>query len=98
MAVLNEHELGVAGTELCRRVGISENTFYRWKRVYGGLRIPASQPKSKRALVSPTGFSFTRLLQSWSTNGSWGGKSSTKILLRNCGGYLREWGGGKRHH
>jgi putative transposase len=37
VAVLKEHELGVPGTELYRRVGVSENTFYRWKKVYGGL-------------------------------------------------------------
>ena len=37
VAVLKEHELVVPGTELCRRVGVSENTFYRWKKVYGGL-------------------------------------------------------------
>jgi putative transposase len=37
VAVLKEHELGVPGTELCRRFGVSENTFYRWKKVYGGL-------------------------------------------------------------
>jgi len=42
---LKEHELGVPGTKLCRRVGISENTFYRWKRVYGGL-----QPSEARRL------------------------------------------------
>jgi putative transposase len=45
VAVLKEHELGVSGTELCRRVGISENTFYRWKKVYGGL-----QPSEARRL------------------------------------------------
>lgn len=37
VGVLKEHEV-VAGTaDLCRRRGISQRTFYRWKRVYGGL-------------------------------------------------------------
>ena len=45
VAVLKEHELGIPGTELCRRIGVSENTFYRWKRVYGGL-----QPSEARRL------------------------------------------------
>jgi len=45
VSVLKEHELGIPGTELCRRIGVSENTFYRWKRVYGGL-----QPSEARRL------------------------------------------------
>ena len=24
--------------EVCRQVGVSQETFYRWKRVYGGLQ------------------------------------------------------------
>ena len=31
--------------ELCRKVGISEQSFYRWKKVYGGL-----QPSEAREL------------------------------------------------
>jgi putative transposase len=27
-------------SELCRRHGISDNTFHRWKRKYGGMEIP----------------------------------------------------------
>lgn len=29
--------LGVA--EACRKLGITEQTFYRWKKEYGGLRV-----------------------------------------------------------
>lgn len=36
-AVLHQAETGVPVTELCRQVGVSEQTFYRWKKVYGGL-------------------------------------------------------------
>jgi len=36
-AVLKQAEAGIPVVELIRRVGISEQTFYRWKRVYGGL-------------------------------------------------------------
>ena len=25
--------------ELCRRIGITEQTFYRWRREYGGLKL-----------------------------------------------------------
>lgn len=25
--------------EVCRQIGITEHTFYRWKRIYGGLQM-----------------------------------------------------------
>lgn len=34
--------------EICRRHGITEQTFYRWRRAYGGLRV--SEAKRLRAL------------------------------------------------
>jgi putative transposase len=37
IGVLREHEGGTATAEVCRRHGISEQTFYRWKAKYGGL-------------------------------------------------------------
>jgi putative transposase len=36
-AVLHQAETGIPVNELCRQVGVSEQTFYRWKKVYGGL-------------------------------------------------------------
>jgi putative transposase len=36
-AVLHQVDTGIPVLEVCRQVGISEQTFYRWKRVYGGL-------------------------------------------------------------
>ena len=44
-AVLQQAEQGVPVGELCRQVGISEQSFYRWKKVYGGL-----QPSEAREL------------------------------------------------
>ncbi len=37
MGVLREQEAGAATVEVCRRHGVSEQTFYRWKAKYGGL-------------------------------------------------------------
>ena len=37
VAVLKQAELGLPVVDLVRRVGISEQTFYRWKRQYAGL-------------------------------------------------------------
>ena len=46
--VLKEQEAGAATAELCRRHGISEQTFYRWKHEYGGL--DGSEAKRLKAL------------------------------------------------
>jgi len=35
--VLKQAETGVAVAEVCRKLGISEATFYSWKKKYGGL-------------------------------------------------------------
>ncbi len=34
---IKQVEAGVLITELCRKYGISQQTFYRWRRKYGGL-------------------------------------------------------------
>jgi putative transposase len=39
VAVLKQAEVGVPVVEVCRRVGITEQTFYRWKKQYVGLEI-----------------------------------------------------------
>jgi putative transposase len=38
-AVLKQAEVGVPVAELIRKVGISEQTFYRWKKQYAGLEV-----------------------------------------------------------
>jgi len=39
IGILKEADAGAKSTELCRRHGISEQTFYRWKSKYGGLEV-----------------------------------------------------------
>jgi len=43
VALRKEHEAGVRTDELCRRQGISQQTFYRWKAKYGGLEVGDAQ-------------------------------------------------------
>ena len=41
--ILKESEAGLPTAELCRKHGISEQTFYRWKAKYGGLEVSEAQ-------------------------------------------------------
>ena len=44
--VLNSQSRSIG--EICRGFGISENTYYRWRREYGGLKV--SQAKRMKEL------------------------------------------------
>lgn len=37
VAALKQVELGLSIADLVRQLGVSEQTYYRWKRAYGGL-------------------------------------------------------------
>ena len=37
IGILKEAEAGVPTTELCRKYGISDATYYNWKGKYGGM-------------------------------------------------------------
>jgi putative transposase len=36
---LKQAETGISVEEVCRKIGISEATFYNWKKKYGGLGV-----------------------------------------------------------
>jgi putative transposase len=42
VSILKEHEAGSSVPDLSRRHGVAENTIYRWKSKYGGMRSPRS--------------------------------------------------------
>ena len=48
IAALKEHERGGTTTEICRRLGVTSQTFYRWKAKYGGMEV--SQARRLREL------------------------------------------------
>lgn len=39
VGILKEQEAGARTAEVCRRHGISEPTFYAWKKKFGGLEV-----------------------------------------------------------
>lgn len=53
IGILNEAAAGAAAVEVCRRHGISETTFYRWKAKFGGLAV--SDTKRLRRLEAENG-------------------------------------------
>ena len=36
---LRQAETGTPVTEVCRAMGVTEQTYYRWKKQYGGLAV-----------------------------------------------------------
>ena len=38
-SILKESELGERSPEICRKYGISKNTFYNWRSKYSGLEL-----------------------------------------------------------
>ena len=45
---LKEAESGLSASDVCRKYGISDATFYNWRRKYGGMEI--SDAKKLRQL------------------------------------------------
>ncbi len=53
IGILQEHEGGAKCSDLCRKHGMSEGTFYAWKSKYGGLTV--SDAKRLKALEDENG-------------------------------------------
>ena len=50
-SILQQVAAGVPVGEVCRQIGVSEQTFYRWKKEYGGML-----PSEARELMTCPGF------------------------------------------
>lgn len=63
MTVLKQAALGLPVADLVRQVGISEQTFYRWKKQYAGLESDQVQE-------------FKQLAEEWPAEEAGGGAQS----------------------
>lgn len=43
IGMIREHESGVKTAELCRKYGISDATFYKYKAKFGGMTVSDAQ-------------------------------------------------------
>lgn len=43
IGMLREHEAGLGTSELCRKYGISNATFYKYKAKFGGMTVSDAQ-------------------------------------------------------
>jgi|TARA_R100000501_G_C2587049_1_gene88275 putative transposase len=48
IVILKEHQAGLGAKELCRKHGVSDATFYKWRSKYGGMEV--SDAKKLKAL------------------------------------------------
>lgn len=48
IGILKEHQAGRKAVDLCRKHGISDATFYKWRSKYGGMEV--SEAKRLREL------------------------------------------------
>ena len=39
IGILKAHQAGMSAADLCRKHGISDATFYKWRSKYGGMEV-----------------------------------------------------------
>lgn len=53
ISILKEADAGAPTAELCRKYGMSDATFYNWRKRYGGMEV--SEAKRLRELETENG-------------------------------------------
>ena len=43
IGIVKEHQAGLGAKELCRKHGVSDATFYKWRSKYGGMEVSDAQ-------------------------------------------------------
>ncbi|ATU94607.1 putative transposase [Phyllobacterium sp. 1468] len=53
IGILKEHQAGLSAADLCRKYGVSDATFYKWRSKFGGMEVP--EAKRLKALEEENG-------------------------------------------
>jgi len=53
ISILKERQAGLSAVELCRKYGVSDATFYKWRSKYGGMEV--AEAKRLKALGEENG-------------------------------------------
>ena len=78
IGILREQEAGASTAEVCRKHGISDATFYKWKARYGGLEL--SEAKRLRALEDENGKLKRLLAEAMLDNAALEGPAAKKLI------------------
>ena len=54
IGILKEHEAGISAKELCRRHGMSDASFYKWKAKFGGMEVSEARRLRDLEAENPT--------------------------------------------
>ena len=47
IGILKEHQAGLSAADVCRKHGISDATFYKWRSRFGGMEISDARKLKK---------------------------------------------------
>lgn len=59
---LKQAELGAPVLNVCRKLGISDATFYAWRKKYGGISQSELKHVCREAAISETSYSLLKSL------------------------------------
>jgi transposase-like protein len=68
---------GKTAGEICRRIGVSEQSYYRWRREYGGLKVDQArklkelEQENTRLKRAVTDLTLDKLILKEAAEGNW---------------------------
>ncbi len=65
IGILKEHQAGVSAAELCRKHGVSDATFYKWRSKYGGMEVSEFGVSISISLCDPMMLTYARGSENW---------------------------------
>jgi putative transposase len=82
--VLKEAEAGVPVKDLCRRLGVSDATFYHWKAKYGSLDVSEAQRLRQLEDENPSADGSNEQLHGKLLSSRRAGSAKLILVLQTC--------------